>query len=1059
MASNERPRATPRKDPGVTRVPAHSGMGGMDGMKDLVQLWSDAVYWEQDAEFRLTLATGAMLAQAQIEPSFYVGKTPWELDLDPLDDDGWDAHKSQLRARKPFAHFAIGFATPHGERRYLSASAQPRFAADGAFLGYRGIARDVTPSVRLEQRRRIEQEATRALADSTTLQDAIDGTIAALCDTLGWVCGVYWEIDAESHLLECACTWARDHASARAFVAELRELSPLRVPSSELLRRVCTSSVPVWIADMRAEASLPCATQAVTSGLVGALFFPVLTEGRTTGVVACFSRTHERADDEIARAIEFLGVEIGRFAARRRAQAELHRFRAAMDMSGDQIYLVDRSTMRFVDVNQTAVDATGYTREELLAMGPQNLVMADRQDLERSYDAVIAAGSTGVTTEIEGRGKDGTRAVVELHRRALLADGRWLIVTISRDVTQRKRAEQAALRLRRMYAALSSTNDAILRVKSAEELYQRVCEAAVEGGKFLTTAVIIPDEVTGETRIAAAAGERADSLHRVGIALDDSTPEGRGLVGTAFRSHTHCVSNDFLKDDRVSPWHRVAQRVGIASAAALPFARGDRTFGVLVFYSNEKRAFDEEIVALLRRMTENIAFALDTFEQTEERRRAEDRIQYLATHDGLTGLPNRVMFNGLLGHTIVAARRYQRQFAVLFIDLDRFKVINDTLGHGAGDVLLKEMSSRLKAALRSSDVVARLGGDEFVVLLEQVTNGAQAANVARKILSSVLQPATILGHECRVTASIGICMFPGDAHDEQSLMKNADIAMYYAKQEGKNTFQFFSTNIKAQSLERLELETNLRRALERNEFHLEYQAKQDLKTGGITGVEALLRWQSPALGSVSPAQFIPLAEETGLIVPIGSWVLRAACSQNVAWQRDGLPPICMAVNLSVRQFASNHLLEEIVAALRETGMDPRLLELEITEGMVVQNPERAVGLLRSIKKLGVRLAIDDFGTGYSSLGQLKNFPIDTLKVDRSFIRELPAFAEDKAITEAIIAMAKTLSLTVVAEGVETKEQADYLREHACDQMQGFYFSRPLIADGFAELLRKNLEKP
>jgi EAL domain-containing protein (putative c-di-GMP-specific phosphodiesterase class I) len=298
-------------------------------------------------------------------------------------------------------------------------------------------------------------------------------------------------------------------------------------------------------------------------------------------------------------------------------------------------------------------------------------------------------------------------------------------------------------------------------------------------------------------------------------------------------------------------------------------------------------------------------------------------------------------------------------------------------------------------------------------------------------------------------------MFPLHGEDEQSLMKHADIAMYLAKDEGKNNFQFYSSDIKSNSTERLAMETYLRRALERSEFHLHYQAKTELTSGTISGVEALLRWHSPELGAIPPGQFLPLAEETGLILPIGKWVLQTACAQNVAWQQQGLPPLCMAVNLSPRQFADESLLADIASALQLTGMKPELLELEITESMVILNVERAVRLLAAIKSIGVRLAIDDFGTGYSSLAQLKRFPIDTLKVDRSFIRDIPGDAEDKAITEAIITMGKTLSLTVVAEGVETQEQETFLRRLACDQIQGFYFSKPIGPDQFAELLRQH----
>jgi diguanylate cyclase (GGDEF)-like protein/PAS domain S-box-containing protein len=452
-------------------------------------------------------------------------------------------------------------------------------------------------------------------------------------------------------------------------------------------------------------------------------------------------------------------------------------------------------------------------------------------------------------------------------------------------------------------------------------------------------------------------------------------------------------------------------------------------------------------------------YDISIVEDISARKRAEERIQYLASHDGLTGLPNRAMFGQLLNLAIETARRYDRKFAVLFIDLDRFKVINDTLGHEAGDVLLREMGARLKECLRASDVVARLGGDEFVVLVQEIADASQVSAVARNILSAVMKPVMILGQECRVTASIGVCLHPEEGQDDQAVMKNADMAMYLAKEEGKNNYQFFSGRMRAHSIERLALETNLRRALEQNEFSLHYQAKVNFKSGAITGVEALLRWQSPVLGSVSPTQFIPLAEETGLIVPIGKWVMRTACMQNVAWQKEGLPRVGISVNLSMRQLNDEGLVREIQSVLHDTGMDPELLEFEITESMIMHNAERAVKVLTAIKELGVRLAIDDFGTGYSSLAHLKRFPIDTLKVDRSFIREVPADPEDRAIAEAIIAMGKTLSLTVVAEGVETPEQQAFLSERSCDEMQGYFFSTPVAAQDFALLLREHTPHP
>ncbi len=440
------------------------------------------------------------------------------------------------------------------------------------------------------------------------------------------------------------------------------------------------------------------------------------------------------------------------------------------------------------------------------------------------------------------------------------------------------------------------------------------------------------------------------------------------------------------------------------------------------------------------------------FEDVTEREKAEERARFLATHDDLTGLPNRWTFAEAVDDAVKAGDRYGHMFAVMFMDLDRFKNINDTLGHAAGDVLLIETAERLKQCVRKSDVIARIGGDEFVILLREVSDQSQVARIAQKILTAVVKPLTIHGHECRITASIGISTFPTDALDEETLIKNADAAMYVVKEEGRNGFRFHFQDITSQSIERLTLEASLRSALERDELLLHYQPKQDLGNGGITGVEALLRWQHPDLGLLPPGRFIALAEESGLIVPIGKWVIETACAQNVAWQRRGLPALRIAVNLSPRQFADPALLSDIEAALAKSGMAPELLELEITESMVMQNVERAMRVLKAIKSLGVMLAIDDFGTGYSSMSLLKKFPIDVLKIDRSFVREITSNSEDKAIADAIIALGRALDLTIVAEGVETPEQENFLRAHHCDQIQGYLISKPVTADEFAAFM-------
>jgi diguanylate cyclase (GGDEF)-like protein len=430
------------------------------------------------------------------------------------------------------------------------------------------------------------------------------------------------------------------------------------------------------------------------------------------------------------------------------------------------------------------------------------------------------------------------------------------------------------------------------------------------------------------------------------------------------------------------------------------------------------------------------------------------RVEHLAYHDGLTGLPNRSLFSKLLTQSILGARRQERQLAVLFLDLDRFKQINDTLGHEAGDQLLQEVATRLKACLRDSDTVARMGGDEFVILLPEPQEEKYVATVAQKALTAVCRPYVLLGQEFRVTASIGISVYPQDGLDEQTLTKNADIAMYQAKEMGKNNFQFYSEKLNANSLERLSLESGLRHALERGEFEVQYQPKRDISSGRITGVEAQLRWQHPDLGIIVPMQFMAVAEDTGLILPIGKWVLRTVCLQHAAWRQQGLPPLTMAVNLSAPQFADEHLLPDLADILAHTGMDPRLLELEIAESLLMRDVRKSLATLARLKDIGIRIAIADFGVGYSSLSTLRQFPLDTIKIDRSFIRDVTSEAEDKTLTRAVIAMGRTLSMAVVAQGVETKEQADFLLQNSCDELQGFYFNASLSASQVAELVGK-----
>jgi len=430
------------------------------------------------------------------------------------------------------------------------------------------------------------------------------------------------------------------------------------------------------------------------------------------------------------------------------------------------------------------------------------------------------------------------------------------------------------------------------------------------------------------------------------------------------------------------------------------------------------------------------------------------QMTHSAQHDVLTSLPNRLLLNDRITQSIAVARRQKKHLAVIFLDLDRFKYINDSLGHAIGDELLQSISKRLLANVRGSDTVSRQGGDEFVILLAEIARPQDAAISAQKLLHSLSAPHLLGGQELHIDGSIGISVYPADGNDAEMLIKSADTAMYHAKECGRNNFQFFTADMNLKSVQRQSLEASLRFALEREEFLLDYQPKVNLETGEITGVEALIRWQQPDRGLVPPAQFVPVAEDCGLIIPIGRWVMREACRQARAWQVAGLPPMPIAVNVSAVEFRDKGFVEGVRKILSETGLPAQYLELELTEGVLMKDAESAASVLLELKAMGIHLAVDDFGTGYSSLSYLRKFPIDALKIDQSFIHQNSTTPDDSTIVSAVIAMGRSLKLRVVAEGVETLEQLMFLRALQCDEAQGFYFGRPVPAAQFAESLRK-----
>lgn len=472
------------------------------------------------------------------------------------------------------------------------------------------------------------------------------------------------------------------------------------------------------------------------------------------------------------------------------------------------------------------------------------------------------------------------------------------------------------------------------------------------------------------------------------------------------------------------------------------------------------QAGSDEHMAKLREANSHLVTAtIEAYKLAEQVQAAQVQLDHLARHDVLTDLPNRLLLNDRLAQAIALARRQGKQLALMFLDLDRFKYINDSLGHTVGDQLLQLVAKRLTACVRSSDTVCRQGGDEFVILLADIEHTADAGLSAQKILTALVVPYFVNQHELDVTVSIGISIFPNDGQDADTLIKNADTAMYHAKASGRNNFQFFEQRMSILAVERHSIEVGLRRALERCEFVLYYQPKINLHSNKIVGVEALIRWQHPERGLLLPGDFISIAEDSGLILPIGRWVLREASSQAQVWRQAGLPPVTIAVNTSALEFGAKGFVENIRRTLEETGLEPCHLELELTESVLMRDAESSNFLLHMLADLGVRVAVDDFGTGYSSLSYLKQFPIDTLKIDQSFVNDITSDPDGAAIVGAVTSMGKSLNLCVIAEGVETPEQRAFLVAQHCDEGQGYYFGRPMPPEALAALLKKGLPAP
>jgi len=635
-------------------------------------------------------------------------------------------------------------------------------------------------------------------------------------------------------------------------------------------------------------------------------------------------------------------------------------------------------------------------------------------------------------------------------------------LVFARDITERKRAEATQKKLNRALRLLSNCNMTLVHAEREQSLLDEICRLVVVNGGYMMAWVGYAEHDADKTVLPMSQYGLDDGYLEDAKVSWGESERGRGTTGVAIRTGKIQVNKDFSANPAMAPWRDAARRRGYQANISLPLVSEGRTFGALTIYSSDPDSFEDDEVALLHELATDLAFGITTLRMRVQREEAEEKLAFLAHHDPLTHLPNRVLLRDRFDRATARAGRDGHSVALLFLDLDNFKRVNDSLGHDVGDQLLVRMVERLQKCIRDSDTISRQGGDEFVILLSDVRDSSTPSRIAQSILDAASEPFEIGGHTLSTSFSIGISLYPSDGSDFDTLLKHADAALYHAKDNGRETYHFFAATMNVDALARMQLHSNLRKAVKNQEFLLHYQPQIDIATGAIVGAEALVRWQRPDEGLIAPGRFIPLAEESGLIVQIGEWVLNEACRQAKAWMDEGMASLVVAVNLSAQQFRRGDIVETVARALDRSGLPPANLELELTESILLQETGEVVETLHKLKKLGVHLSIDDFGTGYSSLSYLKRLAVDKLKIDQSFVRDLAHDADDAAIVKAVIQLGQALQLRVIAEGVETPEQLAFLREYGCHEAQGYLITRPLPAAefvGFSAALLPDMKHP
>jgi len=740
--------------------------------------------------------------------------------------------------------------------------------------------------------------------------------------------------------------------------------------------------------------------------------------------------------------------------SRRKARRVQRTYYAASEASLDAFitlrteYAADRSITGFVidDTNRRGLELIGTTRDALI--GTRVDAQFQQTSKFRTFDALVKVARTGVMDEREWQHERPDGKLMWLHRQVVRVDGG--LVGIIRDISGRKLADARRAEQNRVLEMIATSTP----LEEVLSYMMRLLEAQIEGA---LCAVLLRDDDGLHLKLGAAPNfpeAFTSAVHGVKIGPEED------LGGRAI----HTLRPVFMPSDSAIESRKAFQALtqpydlhAYASAWAYPILSHEQgapgAVGALTIYLRDAHLPSQVEADAIEMATQMISIAI-------ERSLIEDRIRHMANHDALTGLPNRTLLSDRLNQVLLHAQRYGRAVTVIFIDLDNFKLINDSLGHHAGDDLLKAVASRMAACVRRTDTIVRLGGDEFVIVLyDQAQDRKSVTSTIEKICQAIGEPVKLNDQYYQVTCSLGLASYPADGEDAETLLMNADAAMYRAKELGRNNYQAYTPDMNVKVHEKLRLQEQLRHALANQEFSLVYQPQVDVKRERVFGVEALLRWHHPTDGVISPADFIPLAEESRLIIPIGDWVLQTACKQNKAWQDAGFEPMTMSVNVSASQFTQKDWSARVAEALHISGLEARYLELEITESVIMLDLEGAVTTMRALAKMGVHMSIDDFGTGYSSLSALKHFPIGRLKIDQSFVRALSDGQDDRAITMAVISLARQLNLNVIAEGVETQEQLAFLLDNDCHEIQGYHYSRPIPPAEIEALLRAPFQWP